>query len=177
MLKLETLERTERTEEKALGLNGNGVSAQSLTDRTEQVYCSTHGVVKSYHSRCELCFDEGYRDWVAVQSVKSLIPDWVGLDVSNRTVIVAPVSDALDAVQTISRYKNSDAIVLVLWDTLITALDRGRIGPSWVMNGAVDADADEEIECARCCQPFRPTWGDEKLCDSCYLAENGPPHR
>jgi len=35
-------------------------------------------------------------------------------------------------------------------------------------------DADDVRECARCCQPFRPVWGDEKLCDSCWAAENGP---
>jgi len=38
---------------------------------------------------------------------------------------------------------------------------------------ALEDDADE-IECVRCCQPFRPVWGDEKLCDSCWAAENGP---
>ena len=168
---LKTLER-ERTE-KALGLlSGNG-GTQSLEERTDTLYCSTHGAAKGYHGYCELCYDEGYRDWVAVQSVKSLIPDWVGLDVSNRTVIVAPVSDALDAVQTISRYKNSDAIVLIVWDRLITALDRGRIGPSWVMPHTED-DADDFVTCARCGQDFRPTFGDERVCDGCYRIENGP---
>mgnify|MGYP001088891088 CR=1 FL=1 len=42
---------------------------------------------------------------------------------------------------------------------------------------ALEDDADEEIECVRCCQPFRPTMGDETICDECYLHEHGPPHR
>jgi len=172
-----TLKLQERTEERALGVIGNGANAQSLEERTDTLYCSTHGAAKGYHGYCELCYDEGYRDWVAVQSVKSLIPSWTGINVDGRQVIVAKVKDALDAVQTISRYKGSDALVLLIWGNLVTALDRGRIGPHWTLNGAAEDDADEEIECVRCCQPFRPTWGDERLCDSCYLAENGPPHR
>ena len=36
---------------------------------------------------------------------------------------------------------------------------------------------DDERECARCCQPFRPIWADEKLCDRCWVVEHGPPHR
>jgi len=172
-----TLKLQERTEEKALELNGNGFSTQSLEERTDTVYCQTHGLVKSYNGHCELCYDEGYRDWDATRIAKTLIPEWTGINVDGRQVIVTRVRDALDAVQAISRYKNADALILIVWDRLITLLDRGRIGPSWVMNGAADADAAEEIECARCCQPFRPTWGDERLCDSCYLAENGPPHR
>jgi hypothetical protein len=33
--------------------------------------------------------------------------------------------------------------------------------------------ADVETECVRCCQPFVPV-DDEQLCESCWLAENGP---
>ena len=171
-----TLKLQERTEERALGLlNGNGVSTQSLEERTDTLYCSTHGAAKGYHGYCELCYDDGYRDWDATRIAKELIPSWTGINVDGRQVIVTRVRDALDAVQAISRYKNADALVLLIWDTLVTALDRGRIGPSWTLNGAED-DADEERECARCCQTFRPIWGDEKLCDACWLAENGPPH-
>jgi hypothetical protein len=54
------------------------------------------------------------------------MPAWVGIKTDGRTVIVAPVKDALEAVQTISRYKNSDALVLIAWDGLITALDNGQ---------------------------------------------------
>jgi hypothetical protein len=43
------------------------------------------------------------------------------------------------------------------------------------LNAAV-AHADVEVECARCCQPFEPI-DDEQLCEQCWLAENGPPHR
>jgi hypothetical protein len=40
------------------------------------------------------------------------------------------------------------------------------------LNAAV-ANADVEVECARCAQPFEPI-DDEQLCESCWLAENGP---
>jgi hypothetical protein len=43
------------------------------------------------------------------------------------------------------------------------------------LNAAV-AHADVEQECVRCCQPFTPV-DDEQLCEQCWLAENGPPHR
>jgi septal ring factor EnvC (AmiA/AmiB activator) len=36
--------------------------------------------------------------------------------------------------------------------------------------------ADVETECVRCAQPFEPI-DDEQLCEQCWLAENGPPHR
>jgi len=176
---LKTLEATKRAEtEKALSaLNGNGL-AQSL-EVAETVYCGKHGVVKGFHGECELCFDEGLADWDATRIAKSLIPDWVGLDVTGRQVIVARVRDALDAVEKIGQYKNSDAIVLLVWDTLVTALDKGRIGPSWTVQSlnAVTESADEilEVECAHCAQPFEPVYGNEQVCNSCWLAENGPP--
>jgi septal ring factor EnvC (AmiA/AmiB activator) len=40
------------------------------------------------------------------------------------------------------------------------------------LNAAV-AHADVEQECLRCAQPFEPI-DDEMLCESCWLAENGP---
>jgi hypothetical protein len=40
------------------------------------------------------------------------------------------------------------------------------------LNDAVKI-ADVEVECLRCCQPFTPI-DDEQLCESCWLAENGP---
>jgi hypothetical protein len=40
------------------------------------------------------------------------------------------------------------------------------------LNAAV-AHADVEQECVRCCQPFVPV-DDEQLCETCWLAENGP---
>jgi hypothetical protein len=130
MLKTLTAERTENA--KALSaLNGTG-AAQSL-GRTEQVYCTEHGVVKAVWGQCELCFDAGLADWDATRIAKSLIPSWTGIDVTGRQVIVARVRDALDAVQAISRYKNSDAIVLIVWDSVITALDGGHIGPNWTL--------------------------------------------
>jgi hypothetical protein len=43
------------------------------------------------------------------------------------------------------------------------------------LNAAV-ATADVETECLRCAQPFEPI-DDEQLCETCWLAENGPPHR
>jgi hypothetical protein len=43
------------------------------------------------------------------------------------------------------------------------------------LNAAV-ANADVETECLRCAQPFTPI-DDEQLCETCWLAEYGPPHR
>jgi hypothetical protein len=43
------------------------------------------------------------------------------------------------------------------------------------LNAAV-AHVDVEVECVRCCQPFEPI-DDEQLCEQCWLAEYGPPHR
>jgi chromosome segregation ATPase len=40
------------------------------------------------------------------------------------------------------------------------------------LNAAV-ALADVETECLRCAQPFTPI-DDEQLCETCWLAENGP---
>jgi len=128
---MRTLERTET--KKALGLNG--ISTQSH-EVAEQVYCDRHGLVKSAWGHCEECFDEGYRDWDATRIAKTLIPDWTGLNVEGRQVIVAPVRDALDAIQTIGQYKNSNALVLIIWDTLVTALDHGKIGPHWTLGAA-----------------------------------------
>jgi hypothetical protein len=175
MLKTNTIERTET--KKALSVAGNGAAAQGLGNLAETVYCPTHGTVKTVWGQCEECVDEGYRDWDATRVAKSLIPAWVGIKTDGRTVIVAPVKDALEAVQTISRYKNSDALVLIAWDGLITALDNGRIGPSWTLQSCSAETLDvEEVECARCCQPFTPV-DDEQLCEQCWLAEYGPPHR
>ena len=168
-----TLKLQERTEEKALELNGNGFSTQSLEERTDTVYCQTHGLVKSYNGHCELCYDEGYRDWDATRIAKELIPSWTGINVDGRTVIVTRVRDALDAVQAISRYKNADALVLLIWGNLVTLLDRGRIGPHWTLPHTED-DADDFVTCARCGQDFRPLMGDERVCDECYRIENGP---
>jgi hypothetical protein len=178
MLKTLQAERTEKG--KALSLTENGVEAQSLGNGQAQIaYCERHGSVKAVWDQCELCFDEGLQDWLAVQSVKSLIPSWVGINPDGRQVIVTPVKDALDAVEKIGQYKNSDAIVLLVWDTLVTALDKGRIGPSWTVQSlnAVTESADEilEVECAHCAQPFEPVYGNEQVCNSCWLAENGPP--
>jgi hypothetical protein len=129
---LKTLQAKERTEIKALSaLNGTG-AAQSL-GRTEQVYCPVHGVVKAVWGQCERCFDAGLQDWDATRVAKLLIPSWTGIDVTGRQVIVARVHDALDAVQKIGQYKNSDAIVLIVWDSVVTALDNGKIGPNWVL--------------------------------------------
>jgi hypothetical protein len=170
----------ERTEQKAaLGTAfGNG-SAQNGLRIAEKAYCEKHGLVKAVWGQCELCFDEGLADWDATRIAKSLIPDWVGIDVTGRQVIVARVRDAVEAVEKISLYKNSDAIVLIVWDSLVTALDNGRIGPSWTVQSlnAVTESADEilEVECAHCAQPFEPVYGNEQVCNSCWLAENGPP--
>ena len=171
-----TIERTEIG--KALSaLNGNGL-AQSL-ESDGLVYCEKHGVVKAVWGQCELCFDAGLQDWDATRVAKSLIPSWVGIDVTGRQVIVARVRDAVEAVEKISLYKNSDAIVLIVWDSLVTALDNGRIGPSWTVQNlnAVTESANEilEVECAHCAQPFEPVYGNEQVCNSCWLAENGPP--
>jgi hypothetical protein len=130
---LKTLQ-AERTEQRAAlsVLNGNG-STQSGLGLTETVYCPTHGTVKAVWGQCETCFDEGLADWDATRIAKSLIPSWTGIDVTGRQVIVARVHDALDAVQAISRYKHSDALVLIIWDSLVTALDGGHIGPNWTL--------------------------------------------
>jgi hypothetical protein len=180
MLKLQA---TERTEKKALGVacgNGNGAAAQGFGNLTETVYCPTHGTVKAVWGQCERCFEEGLQDWDATRIAKELIPSWTGINPDGRQVIVTRVRDALDAVQKISQYKNSDAIVLIVWDSVVTALDKGRIGPSWGLHSisAVADDAervDNDIQiCAICNCEFQGTWGDEKLCDECYRREYGP---
>jgi hypothetical protein len=166
--------QTERNEALS-ALNGNGNGTQSL-EVAETVYCEKHGVVKGFHGECERCFDEGLQDFDATRVAKELIPSWTGIDVTDRQVIVARVRDALDAVQKISQYKNSDALVLLVWDSLVTALDNGRIGPSWglhSLNAEAHADADVQI-CAICNCEFQGTWGDEELCDECYRREYGP---
>jgi hypothetical protein len=125
-----TAERTET--KKALSVNGNGNGTQSLGS-DGLVYCETHGFVKSAWGQCSECFDEGLQDWDATRIAKSLIPDWTGIKTDGRQVIVARVNDALDAVQKIGQYKNSDAIVLLVWDSVITPLDNGKIGISWTL--------------------------------------------
>jgi hypothetical protein len=129
---LKTLEAKRTETEKALGLNGIEIGTQSL-EVAEQVYCEKHGVVKGFHGECERCFDEGLQDWDATRVAKLLIPSWTGIKTDGRQVIVTRVNDALDAVQAISRYKHSDALVLIVWDTLVTALDGGHIGPNWTL--------------------------------------------
>jgi hypothetical protein len=172
-----TAERTETKQ--ALSLNGTGNGRAQSLGRTEQVYCHVHGVVKAVWGQCELCFDAGLQDWDATRVANLLIPAWTGINPDGRQVIVARVRDAVEAVEKISLYKNSDAIVLLIWDTLVTALDGGRIGPSWTVQSlnAVTESADEilEVECAHCAQPFEPVYGNEQVCNSCWLAENGPP--
>jgi hypothetical protein len=128
---LKTLQRTEQRAALSV-LNGNG-GTQSGLGLTEQVYCERHGVVNSWHGECELCVDAGWLDFDATRIAKSLIPDWTGIDVTGRQVIVARVRDALDAVQKIGQYKNSDALVLIVWDSVVTPLDSGKIGPSWTL--------------------------------------------
>jgi hypothetical protein len=177
---LKTLEAKRTEKGKALSLTENGVEAQSLGNgQAGIVYCPTHGLVKGWHNECELCVDAGWLDFDATRVAKELIPSWVGINPDGRQVIVARVRDALDAVEKIGQYKNSDAIVLLVWDTLVTALDNGRIGPSWTVQSlnAVTESADEilEVECAHCAQPFEPVYGNEQVCNSCWLAENGPP--
>ena len=132
---LKTIEREQIGTEKALSLE-NGIEAQSPL-LTERVYCDRHGVVKSYNGHCETCFDAGYRDWDATRVAKLLIPDWTGIETDGRQVIVSPVRDALEAIQAIGQYKNSDAIVLIVWDTLVTALDHDKIGPNWTLGGEI----------------------------------------
>jgi hypothetical protein len=150
MLKTNAIERTEKALSARNG-TGNGAAAQGL-GLTEQVYCPTHGTVKAVWGQCEECFDAGLQDWDATRVANLLIPAWVGIKTDGRTVIVAPVKDALEAVQTISRYKNSDALVLIAWDGLITALDNGRIGPSWGLQSLnAEAHADDDVQiCAIC---------------------------
>jgi hypothetical protein len=169
-----TIERTEQKALSALNVTGNG-AAQSL-EVAETVYCEKHGVVKGFHGECERCFDEGLQDFDATRIAKSLIPDWTGIKTDGRQVIVARVHDALDAVQKISQYKNSDALVLIVWDTLVTALDNGRIGPSWGLQSLnAEAHDDDDVQiCAICNCEFYGTWGDEELCPECYRREHGP---
>jgi hypothetical protein len=126
----------ERTEQKAaLSLAfGNGSTPSGL-EAAEQVYCPTHGVVKAVWGQCETCFDEGLQDFDATRIAKLLIPAWTGIKTDGRTVIVARVRDAVEAIEKISLYKNSDALVLLIWDSLVTALDNGRIGPNWTLGG------------------------------------------
>jgi len=159
-----TAERTEREKAALSVLNGNG-GTQSGLEVAEQVYCAKHGVVNGWHGECELCLDEGYRDWDATRVAKSLIPDWTGINPDGRQVIVARVRDALDAVQKIGQYKNSDALVLIIWDSLVTPLDNGKIGLSWTLGEVAET---LDVECARCTQPFTPV-ADERVCESCAL--------
>jgi hypothetical protein len=65
-------------------------------------------------------------------------------------------------------YKNSDAIVLLVWDSLVTALDGGQIGPNWTLSEVAET---LEVECVACGQPFAQTWGNEQICESCALGE------
>jgi hypothetical protein len=157
------------TDEKAaLGTAfGNG-HAQNGFEVAEQVYCEKHGLVKGWHGQCEECLDEGFRDFDATRIAKSLIPDWTGIKTDGRKVFVARVRDALEAVEKISLYKNSDALVLLIWDSLVTALDGGHIGPNWTLSEVAET---LEVECARCAQPFTPVYGDESVCDMCALGE------
>jgi hypothetical protein len=164
VLKTLTAERTENA--KALSaLNGTG-KAQGL-GLTEQVYCPVHGTVKGIWGQCEECFDAGLQDFDATRVAKLLIPSWVGLDVTNRKVFVARVCDAVEAIEKISLYKNSDALVLLVWGTLVTPLDSGKIGLSWTL-GEVSEILD--VECVTCGQPFTPI-ADERVCESCALGE------
>jgi hypothetical protein len=160
----------ERTQNgKALGLNGNGLGTQSLGNgQAGTVYCPTHGLVKSWQNECELCVDAGWLDFDATRVAKLLIPDWTGIKTDGRKVFVARVRDALDAVEKISLYKNSDAIVLIVWDSLVTPLDNGKIGLSWTLSEVAET---LEVECVACGQPFAQTWGNEQICESCALGE------
>jgi len=126
-----TIERTEQRA--ALGTAFGKESTQNGLEAAEQVYCPVHGTVKSAWGQCSECLDEGYLDFDATRVAKLLIPSWVGLDVTNRKVFVARVRDALDAVQKIGQYKNSDAIVLLIWGSVITPLENGKIGISWTL--------------------------------------------
>jgi hypothetical protein len=154
-------------EKAALGTAfGNG-HAQNGLEVAEQVYCEKHGLVNGWHGQCEECLDEGFRDFDATRIAKSLIPDWTGIKTDGRKVFVARVRDAVEAVEKISLYKNSDAIVLLVWGTLVTPLDSGKIGLSWTL-GEVSEILD--VECARCTQPFTPI-ADERVCESCALGE------
>jgi hypothetical protein len=160
----------ERTQnEKALGLNRNGLNTQSLGNgQAGTVYCPTHGLVKGWHNECELCVDAGWLDFDATRVAKLLIPSWTGINPDGRTVIVARVRDAVEAVEKISLYKNSDALVLLIWDSLVTALDGGHIGPNWTLSEVAET---LEVECVACGQPFAQTWGNEQICESCALGE------
>jgi hypothetical protein len=132
MLKTNTIERTEREKAALSVLNGNG-SAQSGLEVAETVYCEKHGVVNSWHGQCEECLDAGWLDWDATRVAKLLIPDWTGIKTDGRQVIVTRVGDALDAVQKISQYKHSNALVLIVWNSVVTPLDSGKIGLSWTL--------------------------------------------
>jgi len=77
--------------------------------------------------------DAGWLDFDATRVAKLLIPSWTGINPDGRTVFVARVRDAVEAVEKISLYKNSDALVLIIWDSVVTALDNGRIGPNWTL--------------------------------------------
>jgi hypothetical protein len=174
MLKLQATERTET--KKALSVAGNGAAAQGLGNLAETVYCPTHGTVKTVWGQCERCFEEGLQDFDATRIAKELIPSWTGIKTDGRQIIVTRVHDALEAVQKIGQYKNSDAIVLVVWDSLVTALDNGKIGPSWTVHSLnVEAHDDDDVQiCAICNTEFRGIEGDERLCPDCYRKENGP---
>jgi hypothetical protein len=167
------------SEKAALSLAFGKESTQNGLEVVETVYCAEHGLVKGWHGQCSECIDAGWLDFDATRVAKLLIPSWTGIDVTGRQVIVARVRDAVEAVEKISLYKNSDAIVLLIWDSLVTTLDNGEIGPSWTVQSlnAVTESADEilEVECAHCAQPFEPVYGNEQVCNSCWLAENGPP--
>jgi hypothetical protein len=172
---LKTLQ-AERTEKALSARNVTGTGAAQSLESDGLVYCEEHGLVNGWHGQCEECVDEGYRDWDATRVAKSLIPSWTGIDVTDRQVIVARVRDALDAVQKISQYKNSDALVLIVWDSLVTALDNGKIGPSWGLQSLnAEAHDDDDVQiCAICNTEFRGIEGDERLCPDCYRKENGP---
>jgi hypothetical protein len=131
MLKTLTAERAE-TKKALSALNGIEIGTQSLGS-DGLVYCEIHGFVKSAWGQCSECFDEGLQDWDATRVAKELIPAWTGINPDGRQVIVARVRDALDAVQKIGQYKNSDAIVLLIWGSVITPLENGKIGISWTL--------------------------------------------
>ena len=134
---LKTLELKDRTETKKAPSLENGVEAQSLNGQAPIVYCRKHGLASSFYGECELCIDEGWQDFDATRVARLLIPTWLGLDVTERQVIVAEVKDAVGAVEAIGRYKNAEALVLVKWGNVVTVLDHGRIGPSYaVADGA-----------------------------------------
>jgi len=154
-------------EKAALGTAFGKESTQNGLQIAGQVYCEKHGLVNGWHGQCEECLDEGFRDFDATRIAKSLIPSWTGIKTDGRKVFVARVRDAVEAVEKISLYKNSDAIVLLVWDSVVTALDGGKIGPNWTVS---DVSEILDVECARCTQPFTPI-ADERVCESCALGE------